>query len=278
MENNAISGRRRGRINIGEENVFAEERKKMIVGYVKMNHKATVNELCERFSVSPATIRNDLRELADYGLLERTHGGAMIKSSVNFELNNTEKKTVGVAQKKAIARQALKFIKDGTSIALDAGTTCLELAKLLGNFQNLTVVTHDLNVAGYLDSNTQVNVIIAGGQIRQGFNYTVGEMALSGLKDLNVDVAFVAANGVHCERGLSTPEFETGSIKKVLMRNAKEVVVVAESSKINFVSFVKFGEIGDADVLITDEKADAAFVESVQAKGVRVELAHLEQK
>ena len=81
----------------------------MIVEYVKMNHKATVNELCERFLVSPATIRNDLRELAEYGLLERTHGGAMIKSSVNFELNNTEKKSVGVQQKKAIARQGLKL-------------------------------------------------------------------------------------------------------------------------------------------------------------------------
>ena len=247
----------------------------MIVEYVKMNHKATVNELCERFLVSPATIRNDLRELAEYGLLERTHGGAMIKSSVNFELNNTEKKSVGVQQKKAIARQALKFIKEGTSISLDAGPTCLELAKLLGDFQNLTVVTHDLKIAAYLETNTRINVIVTGGQIRRGFNYTIGEMALSGLKDLYVDVAFVAANGVHCERGLSTPEFETGSIKKALMRNAKEVVVVAESSKINFVSFVKFGEIGDADVLITDDKADVSFVESVREKGVVVELAQL---
>lgn len=245
----------------------------MIVEYVKMNHKATVNELCEKFSVSPATIRNDLRGLAKYGLLERTHGGAMIKSGVNFELNNFEKKVIGVQQKKAIAHQALKFIKDGTSIALDAGTTCLEIAKLLENFQNLTVVTHDLNIAAFLESNTRVNVIIAGGQIRQGFNYTVGEMALSGLKYLNVDVAFVAANGVDCERGLSTPEFETGSIKKILMYNAREVVVVVASSKINFVSFVKFGEIEDADVLITDEKADPEFVERVREKGVHVELA-----
>lgn len=247
----------------------------MIVEYVKMNHKATVNELCERFSVSPATIRNDLRELAEYGLLERTHGGAMIKTGVNFELNNVEKKVVGVQQKKAIAHQALKFIKDGTSIALDAGTTCLELAKLLGNYQNLTVVTHDLNIAAFLDSNTRVNVIVAGGQIRQGFNYTVGEMTLSGLKYLNVDVAFVAANGVDCEKGLSTPEFETGSIKKVLMHNAKEVIAVVASSKINFVSFVKFGEIEDVDILITDEKADSEFVEKVREKGVRVELVHV---
>lgn len=265
----------KGGIIISEENVFAEERKKLIVGYVKLNHKATVNELCERFSVSPATIRNDLRELADYGMLERTHGGAMIKSSVNFELNNTEKKTVGIRQKKAIARQALKFIKDGTAIALDAGTTCLELAKLLGSYQNLTVVTYDLDIAVYLHNSTRVNVIIAGGQIRQGFNYTIGEMAISRLKDLNVDVAFVAANGVHSERGLSTPGFETSSIKRVLMKNAKEVVVVAESSKINFVSFVKFGEIEDTNVLITDEKADKEFVESVRGKGVQVELARL---
>ncbi len=246
----------------------------MIVEYIKSNHKATVNELCVKFSVSPATIRNDLRELADYGLLERTHGGAMIKPSVNFELNNTEKRVVGVQQKKAIARQTLQFIKDGTSIALDAGTTCLEIAKLLGNYQDLTVVTHDLSIAAYLDSNTRVNVIIAGGQIRRGFHYTSGEMALNGLKDLNVDTAFIAANGVHYERGLSTPSFETGSIKKIMMKNSKEVVVVVDSNKINFVSFTKFGEMEDVDILITDDRADQEFVENVRKKGIQVELAH----
>ncbi|MFR8340564.1 MAG: DeoR family transcriptional regulator, partial [Eisenbergiella massiliensis] len=71
----------------GDDGIFAEERKKMIVDFVNRNTKATVNELCERFSVSSATIRNDLRELAEYGLLERTHGGALQKSSVNYELN-----------------------------------------------------------------------------------------------------------------------------------------------------------------------------------------------
>ena len=74
----------------GDEGIFAEERKKMIVDIVNRNTKATVNELCEKFAVSSATIRNDLRELAEFGLLERTHGGALQKSSVNFELNTVE--------------------------------------------------------------------------------------------------------------------------------------------------------------------------------------------
>ncbi len=255
------------------ENVFAEERKNLIVDYVKLKSKATVGELCEKFSVSPATIRNDLRELADYGLLERTHGGAMIKSSVNFELSNVEKEIVGVEQKKAIAKKALHFVKDGISIALDAGTTCLELAKLLGHFRDLTVVTNDLNIAAYLDGNTNVNVILAGGQLRKGFHYTVGDMAVATLENLNVDVAFIAANGVDCEKGLSTPKFETGMIKKKMIDHSKEVVVLADSKKINFVSFVKFGKIEDADILITDEGADEEFAEAVRAKGVRVELA-----
>lgn len=255
------------------ENFFAEERKSLIVDYVKLKSKATVGELCAKFSVSPATIRNDLRELADNGLLERTHGGAMVKSSVNFELNNVEKEVVGVAQKKAIAKKAIQFVKDGISIALDAGTTCMELAKLLGHFKDLTVVTNDLNIAAYLDGNTGANVILAGGQLRKGFHYTVGDMAVSTLENLNVDVAFIAANGVHCEKGLSTPKFETGMIKKKMIDNSKEVVVLVDSQKINFVSFVKFGRIEDANILITDEEADAGFVESVRAKGVRVELA-----
>lgn len=257
----------------GDEGIFAEERKKMIVDIVNRNTKATVSELCEKFSVSSATIRNDLRELAEFGLLERTHGGALQKSSVNFELNTVEKEVICVDQKKAIAKAALKYIKEGASIALDAGTTCLEVAKLLAPFRELTVVTHDLNIASCLDNSTDVSVIIAGGQLRKGFHYTIGDLAQNALKDLNVDVAFIAVNGIHCEKGMSTPKFETGTIKRVLMNNAKQVIVLADRDKINFVSFAKFAELEEADVIITDSGADENFVETVRMKGIKVELA-----
>ena len=216
----------------GDEGIFAEERKKMIVDIVNRNTKATVNELCEKFAVSSATIRNDLRELAEFGLLERTHGGALQKSSVNFELNTVEKEVIRVDQKKAIAKAALRYIKEGASIALDAGTTCLEVAKLLAPFRELTVVTHDLNIASCLDNSTDVSLIIAGGQLRKGFHYTIGDLAQNALKDLNVDVAFIAVNGIHCEKGMSTPKFETGTIKRVLMNNAKQVIVLADREEV----------------------------------------------
>ena len=220
-----------------DDSIFAEERKKLIVDYVNRNTKATVGELCEKFSVSSATIRNDLRELAEHGLLERTHGGALQKSSVNFELNTIQKEVIRVEQKKAIARLALKYIKENSSIALDAGTTCLEVAKLLAPYKELTVVTHDLSIASC------------------------------------VDVAFIAVNGIHCEKGLSTPQFETGTIKRMLINNAKQVVVLADRDKVNFVAFAKFAELEEADVIITDKGADTFFVEAARMKGIKVELA-----
>lgn len=256
-----------------DDSIFAEERKKLIVDYVNRNTKATVGELCDKFSVSSATIRNDLRELAEHGLLERTHGGALQKSSVNFELNTIQKEVIRVEQKKAIARLALKYIKENSSIALDAGTTCLEVAKLLAPYKELTVVTHDLSIASCLESSTNIGVLVAGGQLRKGFHYTMGDMAQDALKNLNVDVAFIAVNGIHCEKGLSTPQFETGTIKRMLINNAKQVVVLADRDKVNFVAFAKFAELEEADVIITDKGADTFFVEAARMKGIKVELA-----
>ena len=135
------------------------------------------------------------------------------------------------------------------------------------------MVTHDLNIASCLDNSTDVSVIIAGGQLRKGFHYTIGDLAQNALKDLNVDVAFIAVNGIHCEKGMSTPKFETGTIKRVLMNNAKQVIVLADRDKINFVSFAKFAELEEADVIITDSGADENFVENARMKGIKVELA-----
>ena len=114
----------------GEDGMFAEERKHMIVDLVNKNIKTTVNNLCEEFSVSPATIRNDLRELEEAGLLKRTHGGAISNIKANYEPNAYQKEIEHVNEKKAIAKRAAQYVHEGDTIALDTGTTTFELAKL----------------------------------------------------------------------------------------------------------------------------------------------------
>ena len=189
-----------------EENIFAEERKHMIVELINKQVKTTVAELCEKFSVSPATIRNDLRELEFAGLLKRTHGGAISNKKASYELNSYQKEIENVDKKVMIGKAAAKYIQDGDIIAIDTGTTTFEFVKLIPSRANITVVTNDLQIATYLEEQSDVGVIMTGGTVRRNFHSTTGPIALGALKGLNVDRSFIAANGATPDRGITTPK------------------------------------------------------------------------
>lgn len=253
-----------------EQNMFAEERKSRIIEFINLNEKATVSELCDRFEVSRATIRNDLNELDGKGLIKRTHGGAVSSQSVNYEMNFVDREVRFQQEKEAIARQAVTYIRDGDCIGLDAGTTTFEVAKQLGSFNHLTVVTYDLNIASYLDMNTEHTIIMAGGEVRKHFHYMTGDLALRTLSDLYLDVLFLAANGVDINRGLTTPNLDTARIKRCLMYNTKHKVLLADHSKIGNISFTKYAGMEEIDVFISDSKADKTCLKAIEEKDIEV--------
>ena len=263
--------------NKSDDNFFAEERKQMIVETVNKNIKTTVNELCEKFSVSPATVRNDLRELEEAGLLKRTHGGAICNNRATFEPNAYQKEVERIEQKRAIAGVAAAYVNEGDTIALDTGTTTFELAKLLVGFKNLTVVTNDLQIAAYLERNAYANIIMAGGAVRRNFHCTAGQKALDTIIDLNVDKAFVGVNGVSLERGLSTPNIDTANVKTAIINISDETFLLADSSKFNKNSFVKFADIEEIQVVITDDELDGETLESIRSLGIAAELCKAKQ-
>lgn len=258
-------------------NIFAEERKQMIVELVNTNVKTTVAELCKKFSVSPATIRNDLRELEEGGLLRRTHGGAISNRRANFEPNAYQKEVERIHQKQAIAQIATAYVNEGDTIAIDTGTTTFELAKQLTDYRNITVVTNDLQIAAYLERNSNAGIIMAGGAVRRNFHCTAGRKAIETIADLNVDRAFIGANGLSVKRGVTTPNIETAQVKEKLIEQSEEVVVLADSSKIGKVSFARYADIKDVDVLVTDDEVDIEQLELIKSKGVIVEICSVPQ-
>ena len=141
------------------ETLFAEERKIKIVELVEEHKQATVARLCEHFGVSSATVRNDLRDLANAGLLIRTHGGAIAKSQTAFELQTKQKVDQNLEAKAGIAAEANELIEDGDTIIIDSGTTTLELSKLLKSRRNLTVITNDLNTALILEESESIKAV-----------------------------------------------------------------------------------------------------------------------
>ena len=263
--------------NKKEENIFAEERKHLIVELVNKNYKTTVANLCSEFSVSPATIRNDLSDLEEAGFLKRTHGGAISNRKANYEPNSYQKEIEFMDEKKAIARAALQCINEGDTIALDTGTTTFELAKLLINFKNLTVVTNDLQIAAYLERNSDVTIIIAGGAVRRNFHCTTGKKAIDTIKDLNVDKTFLAANGISIKKGASTPNIDMAGMKSVLVELADEIILLCDSSKLDKSTFVRFADLSQIDFLITDYGADLDYVNLLKGEGLDVEMCPIEE-
>jgi DeoR family transcriptional regulator, fructose operon transcriptional repressor len=252
------------------EPLFAEERKSKILDLLKQNAKLVVPDLCQYFFVSPATIRNDLRELENAGLLKRTHGGAINSEKTGYELNSYQKEIENLPEKKAIAKFAADMIEDGDTIALDTGTTTLELAKLLAGKKQITVVTNDLFIASYLEENSDANIILIGGSVRKNFHCTIGPIALKTFSGLSVDKVFVATNGITIQKGLTTPDINQAEIKKAMIRMASEIIVLCDSSKIGNHGFVQVCPIAAIHCLVTDGRIDERDLNELVSAGVTV--------
>lgn len=260
--------------------VFAENRQKNIVEYVNQRQSVTVSELVEYCGVSPATIRNDLHDLAKAGSLKRTHGGAVslqsvmsaTESSINgiAEATNKSKAQLSINEKRSIAQRALDYIQDNDSIMLDAGTTTLELARLLGRYQHLNVITYDLDIAHYLTHNTNVNVFFAGGHVRADLFYCDSYETSDFLQRFKVTLSFLSANGVSLVGGLTSASPETQGIKRILIENSQQAILLADSSKLGKTAFYRFGDLEQVNILITDENADPVFIQEAMSRGISV--------
>jgi DeoR family transcriptional regulator, fructose operon transcriptional repressor len=232
--------------------LFVEERKIKILEHIEEHRKATVAELCERFRVSSATIRNDLRDLEATGRLIRTHGGAIVKSKTGLEPDMSQRENL--AAKRRIAEAAIRLVEDGDTVILDTGTTVLELARLLTQRRDITVVTNDLTIALALEEVDSVKVVLMGGMMRKRFHCTVfsGAPAAHMLSDLTVDKAFMGVNSFSCEKGASTPDISHAETKKHMMSIAAKIILMFDASKMGRNSFALFAPLDKVDTIVTD--------------------------
>lgn len=254
-----------------KEPLFAEERKAGILQLLLDNSKLLVPEICEIFGVSPATARNDLREMENAGLLKRTHGGAISISRVGFELDSYQKIVKNQAEKQKIAKLAMEYVEDGDIIAVDTGTTTLEFARLLPVKKGLTVVLNDLIIAEYLEEHSDANIILTGGAMRRNFHCVIGPIAIRSMQGLSVDKAFIATNGITVKTGLTTPDLNQAEVKKTMIDIAAQVTVLCDSSKIGYNGFVQVAPISAIHRLITDRGIQQGDLEEFRALGIDVQ-------
>lgn len=253
------------------DTIFAEVRLQELLGVINAQGRVRVNDLCKQFNVTPATIRKDLSRLEETGLIHRVHGGAIsLAESSNLELTSLEKTGIHTAKKQLIARRACQYVKPGRVIALDSGTTTMELAKLICSIPDLTVITNDLAIALHLEKNARHNVILLGGTVRTDFHCTVGGSVLDMLESLNIDTLFLGTNAIDSQWGLSTPNLEMAGVKRKLMERSRRTVLLADSSKFGRVSLARFADMEQVDVLVTDDDAESDVLDALQDMQIKV--------
>lgn len=240
------------------------ERQANILKLIKEKSFVTIKELEDIFHVTPITIRRDLKELSRQNLIKQVHGGAadITRLSTSFEPLYKTKLYLNFEKKQAIAKKAIEFIDSGETIILDSGTTTLQIAIKLKNkrFKDLGIVTNDIKIADELCAVEHLEVIVLGGILRK-FLYTLfGSFTIDFLEQIKVNKFFLAADAISKENGISNANIEEVSIKKLMIQNSQNVVLVADSTKFNTDAFCKVCGWEKINSIITDDKISDDYI------------------
>ncbi|WP_127836909.1 DeoR/GlpR family DNA-binding transcription regulator [Clostridium prolinivorans] len=249
--------------------MFVEERQQKIAELLEQKRSIKVNELSAIFNVSESTIRRDLQDMEEKGLLKRTHGGAVGIKKTNFEPTFKEKEDEKHTEKSFIAKIAASLIEDGDTIILDSGTTTLEIAKCI-EAKNITVITNSIDIASELSNKDDIELVVTGGNLRKITRAMVGHITENVLRNFRVDKAFIGANGISVEEGITTPNFIEAQTKKAMMNVANKVYIVSDSSKFNQVSFSVISPIRAVTAIITSKDLDEEIIKDFEDAGVEI--------
>jgi len=253
--------------------MFAPERHRLILAHLQMHETATLRELSALTASSEVTTRRDLRSLEADGRLKRRHGGAVLEAGPAHEPPYAAKARVAAAEKAAIAEAAAALVEPGDAVVIGPGTTTRALARRLVDCPDLIVVTNSLLVTEALMDAPAVEVHVTGGILRASIHALVGPAAERSLAGLRTVRTFISGNGVTAERGLTTPNPLVASIDRVLIAAAREVVVLADSTKIGQDTMCQTIPPEAMTHLIVDEGADKREIERLREVGVRVQVA-----
>jgi DeoR/GlpR family transcriptional regulator of sugar metabolism len=256
--------------------VFARERQQLIARLVQEHGRARVADLAERFGVSAVTIRKDLAALEAQGRVTRAHGGAITVVGNAPESAFDVRERLQRDAKDRIGQLAAAMVADGESIAFDASTTALAVARHLkarGGWVQLTVITNGLRIASELAGFPGITVAMPGGFVRWEALSVVGPLGDGVFRKVNVQKAFLGAAGFSLESGLSDATEDEAQIKRFMAEAAREVIGIVDSSKWGRAAFATFCRTADLTAIVTDDAAPASTVTVLRSRGVDVRLA-----
>ncbi|MFI8848819.1 DeoR/GlpR family DNA-binding transcription regulator [Streptomyces sp. 891-h] len=248
----------------------AAERQRQIVGTARRLGSVEVAQLAQELGVAKETVRRDLRVLEEHGLLRRTHGGAYPVESAGFETTLAYRTTMHVPEKRRIASAAVELLGDAETVFIDEGFTPQLIAEALPRDRQLTVVTASLPVASVLAAAGDFTVLLLGGRVRGGTLAAVEHWTTQMLAGFVIDLAFIGANGISRQHGLTTPDPAVSEVKAQAMRAARRRVFAGLHTKFGAVSFCRFAEVGDFEALVTSTSLPAPEAHRYALRGPQV--------
>ena len=251
--------------------MLTAERRQVILEKLRREGKVVAVELSAALAVSPDTVRRDLQELADTGLLRRVHGGALPPASGARPY--AARREQAPAAKEAIARAACRLFRSGQVILLDAGTTTLEVARHLPSDLHATVVTNSPPIAVVLGEHPSVEVTVLGGRLDKEARATVGAATIEVLRTTRADILVLGVCSLHPDIGITVNDLEESYIKRAMIANAAEVVAVSSADKLGSAAPFVVGPVEELTHLITERSSSQAQLDVYRSHGVEVVLA-----
>lgn len=247
-------------------------RHKAILDLAGTQGRVGVEELASRFGVTPQTIRRDLNELCERGLLTRMHGGARPPNSVE-NVNYDERQFEYAEEKMRIGLAAASMIPSNCSIIINIGTTTEQVARAIYDHRDLVVITNNLNVVNILRRSPAKELIIAGGVVRQSDGGVVGEATTDFIRNFRVDIAVIGASAVAEDGAILDFDYREVSVARTIIKTARQTMLVFDHSKFEKRAPVRICDVGDIDTIITDVLPPRRFEKVCNQANTRIVVA-----
>lgn len=244
-------------------------RQRAILDLARQTGSVTVDDLAARLAVTPQTIRKDLNLLARRSMLSRVHGGAVITSGTD-NIDYTLRRAVATDAKAAIGAAAAALIPNGASLFINIGTTTEAVAANLGEHHNLMIISNNLNVVDLLNGQAGIELVVVGGQVRNADRAVVGALAMRFIDNFKVDFALIGTSAIDSDGTLLDFAPDEVLVSQTIIRNARAVILVADSTKFGRSAPVRIGGLEAIDFLVTDHMPDPAFRAACERHGVRI--------
>lgn len=249
------------------------ERQKQILSLLSQQGRLSVAEIVTQFAISEATARRDLETLAAQGKAQRVHGGVIAAEQAPPEQPILERENEQTDEKIRIGRAAAGLVGNNETVFLGSGTTVLEIARNLRDHKNLTVITNSLPVLNTLAGIKEITVVSLGGMLRDSELSFIGHITEQSLVEVRADKVFMGTRGVSLEHGLTNDYLQETLTDRAIMKSGREVIIVADHTKVNRVSTVLLAPLSSMHTFVTDSKADRKFVQAFKRLGIKVVMA-----